>query len=155
MYIFPYKSISKFDLAVKKVKVNPRSSFEQILLGLSPQCNIPSPKVIGSLVPKKKIFKGFSPDMSVAATLVMWPRLHKTNFCSPIPLRLHTKFGSDWPCSFWEDVWRVWTTDWRTDDGACLYYKLTHEPKGSGELKTCAMFKKDRYKIVWGDPLKR
>ena len=24
----------------------------------------------------------------------------------------------------------------RTDDGACLYYKLTNEPKGSGELKT-------------------
>ena len=23
----------------------------------------------------------------------------------------------------------------RTDDGACLYYKLTNEPKGSGELK--------------------
>ena len=23
----------------------------------------------------------------------------------------------------------------RTDDGACLYYKLTNEPKGSGELE--------------------
>ena len=23
----------------------------------------------------------------------------------------------------------------RTDDGACLYYKLTNEPKGSDELK--------------------
>ena len=23
----------------------------------------------------------------------------------------------------------------QTDDGACLYYKLTNEPKGSGELK--------------------
>ena len=23
----------------------------------------------------------------------------------------------------------------RTDDGACLYYKLTNEPKGSGELQ--------------------
>ena len=22
------------------------------------------------------------------------------------------------------------------DDGACLYYKLTNKPKGSGELKT-------------------
>ena len=29
--------------------------------------------------------------------------------------------------------------DRQTDDGACLYYKLTHEPKGSGELKTCLM----------------
>ena len=26
-----------------------------------------------------------------------------------------------------------WTQ--RTEDGACLYYKLTNEPKGSGELK--------------------
>ena len=25
--------------------------------------------------------------------------------------------------------------DGRTDDGACHYYKLTYEPKGSGELK--------------------
>ena len=25
--------------------------------------------------------------------------------------------------------------DWRTNDRACLYYKLTYEPKGSGELK--------------------
>ena len=24
----------------------------------------------------------------------------------------------------------------RTDDGACLYYKLTNEPLGSGELKS-------------------
>ena len=24
----------------------------------------------------------------------------------------------------------------RTDNGACLYYKLTYEPKGSGELKS-------------------
>ena len=30
-----------------------------------------------------------------------------------------------------------WTDD--TDDGACLYYKLTNEPKGSGELKKTAM----------------
>ena len=24
----------------------------------------------------------------------------------------------------------------QTNDGACIYYKLTNEPKGSGELKT-------------------
>ena len=40
------------------------------------------------------------------------------------------KFGFDWPRGFWEeDIRRVWTTD----NDACLYYKLTHEPKGSGE----------------------
>ena len=26
--------------------------------------------------------------------------------------------------------------DGRTDNGACLYYKLTYESKGSGELKS-------------------
>ena len=31
----------------------------------------------------------------------------------------------------------------RTDDGACLYYKLTNEPKGSGELKTWGLFLAD------------
>ena len=47
-------------------------------------------------------------------------------------------WGSTWNLAligrgFWEDVWRV---DYgRMDDGACLYYKLTHEPNGSGELK--------------------
>ena len=55
-----------------------------------------------------------------------------TNFCSPIPLRLHMKFGFDWPSGFGEEVvWKVWT-----DDGPWLYYKLTNEPKGSSELKT-------------------
>ena len=38
-----------------------------------------------------------------------------------------------------------WTTDngrQRTDDGSCLYYKLTNEPKGSGELKMYRIYKK-------------
>ena len=68
--------------------------------------------------------------MGVACDSSPW-----TNFRSLIPWRLHMKFGFDWPSSFWEDVWRVWTTDGR-NDGDCLYYKLTHEPKGSGELKS-------------------
>ena len=34
------------------------------------------------------------------------------------------------------DGHRTADTRWRTDDGAYLYYKLTNEPKGSGELKT-------------------
>ena len=36
------------------------------------------------------------------------------------------------------DGWTTYnarTDGQRTDDGACLYYKLTNEPKGSGELK--------------------
>ena len=48
------------------------------------------------------------------------------------------KFGFDWPSGFEEeDLWKWWTTDddnnERTDDGPWLYYKLTNEPKGSGE----------------------
>ena len=34
------------------------------------------------------------------------------------------------------------TDEQRTDDGACLYYKLTNEPKGSGELKKDVFFLK-------------
>ena len=51
--------VSKFDLAVKKVKVTPRSSFEQFMMGWSPRCYIPSFVVIGLLVLEKKIFEVF------------------------------------------------------------------------------------------------
>ena len=60
----------------------------------------------------------------------------QTNFCSPIPLRLHMKFGFDWCSGFREeDLWKWWTDSngWM-DEGPWLYYKLTNEPKGSGEL---------------------
>ena len=42
------------------------------MMGWSPQCYIPSFVEIGLQVPEK-IFKGFSPNMVVAAILVMWP----------------------------------------------------------------------------------
>ena len=66
-------------------------------------------------------------------TQIIW-----INFCSPILLRLIMKFSFDWPSGFWGDVQEcgLRTDDeggWM-DDRACLYYKLTHEPKGSGEL---------------------
>ena len=70
-------------------------------------------------------------------TRIIW-----TNFRFAIPLRLHMKFGFDWPSGFWDKaVRRVWTMDGRTtaigrmDNIACQYYKFTHESKGSGELK--------------------
>ena len=71
-------------------------------------------------------------------------QMPQTNFRSPNPWRLHMKFGLDWPSGFGEkDLWKWWTdgrtptnNGRRTDDGACLYYKLTNEPKGSGELKS-------------------
>ena len=49
------------------------SSFEQTLMGRSPQCYIPGFFEIGPPVPEKKIFEGFLPYMGVVAILVMWP----------------------------------------------------------------------------------
>ena len=54
-----------------------------------------------------------------------------TNFRSPIPRRLHMKFGFNRPSGFWgEDVWKCWHTHTthtyiRTTE-ACLSYRLTH-----------------------------
>ena len=48
------------------------------------------PKVIGPLVPEKKIFEGFLPYMGVAAILVMWPRCPEQTFVPP------THGGSTW-----------------------------------------------------------
>ena len=47
------------DLAVKKVKVNPRSSFEHSCQYLSIQCYIVSFRAIDLLILEKKLFKGF------------------------------------------------------------------------------------------------
>ena len=105
--IFPYKSIRKqFDL-IKKVMVNSRSSFEQSLLGPSPQCCIPSPKVIGPLVPEN-IFTIYGRGGHLGhVTQTPSP----TNLRSLNPCRLHMKFGFDWPSGFGEeDVWKWWTT---------------------------------------------
>ena len=50
---FPiHKPVTKFDLVIKEVKVNPRSSLEQTMMEWSPQCYIPSFVEIGSLVPE-------------------------------------------------------------------------------------------------------
>ena len=43
------------------------------MIGLSPQCYIPSFMTIGLPVWEKKIFEGFLPYMGMAANLVMWP----------------------------------------------------------------------------------
>ena len=60
-----------------------------------------------------------------------------TNFCSPIPRRLHMKFGFKLPSGFrGEDVWKCWQHTYIRTTEAYLYYKLTNElSKGSGELK--------------------
>ena len=84
-------------------------------------------KVIGLLVPEKKIFKFFT-IYGHGGRLGHMTWTVCTNFRSPIPWRRHMKIDFDWPSGFWgEDVWRVWTTDERMTE-AYLSYKLTNEP---------------------------
>ena len=72
VFTFSYRKLklTKFDLAVKYVKVTPGSSFEQTMMGWSPRSYIPSFVKIGPPV-LEKIFEGFLPYMGVAAILVM------------------------------------------------------------------------------------
>ena len=115
-------------------------------MGPRPQCYIPSHKVIGPLVLEKKVFEGFLPYMGVAAILVMWPGPREQTFIPP------PHWGSIWnlasigPAVLEKKIFENggrWTDGRRrTDDRPWLYYKLTNEPKGSGELKT---------KVSWTD----
>ena len=77
--------------------------------------------------------------MGMVAILVMWPKHPDQNFVPP------PHGGSIWNLDLigpavseekmFEECGRR-TDDRLTDDGACLYYKLTNEPKSSGELKS-------------------
>ena len=86
VFTFSYwkAKVTKFDLAVKYVKVNPGSSFEQTMINWRHRCYIPSFVEIGLLVPEKKIFEGFLPYMGVAAILVMWTRCYEQTFVPSI-----------------------------------------------------------------------
>ena len=76
--------------------------------------------------------------MGVAGILVMWPRPRKQTFVPPSHL------GSIWNLALigpavlekkiFENGGRMMDGQ-RMDNGPWLYYKLTNEPKGSGELK--------------------
>ena len=122
----------QYDLAVKKLTVNAGSSFEQTWEYSSTQCYIPSVNNIGHCVPKKKIFTIYGHGGYLGhVTRIFW-----ANFRSPISRRLHVKFDSDWPSSFWEDVWGVCMTMTEDRSLPILSYKLTDEPSGSGELTT-------------------
>ena len=69
--------------------------------------------------------------MGMAAILIMWPRPREQSFVPP---------------SHRESIWnlaligpavlekKIFENGGRMDDGPWLYYKLTNEPKGSGEL---------------------
>ena len=62
--------------------VNLGSSFEQTMMCTSPKCYIPSFIEIDPLVPERKIFEGFLPNMGMAAILVMRPSSYKQIFIS-------------------------------------------------------------------------
>ena len=73
--------------------------------------------------------------MGMAAILVIWPWCPEQTFVPP------THEGSTWnlasigPTVLEKKIFE--NGGWTDDSGqqTCLYYKLTNEPKGSGELK--------------------
>ena len=60
--------------------VNPVSSFEQTMIGRSPQCYIPTSLKICMLGPEKKILEGFLPHIGVVAILFILPRCLEQTF---------------------------------------------------------------------------
>ena len=112
-------------------------------MGPRPQCYIQSHKVIGPLVSEKTIFEGF---YHIWAGRPSWS-------CDPHPVN---KLSFPRPMEAPHEIWlwlaqRFWrrrslkiVDGQRTDDGACLYYKLTNKPKGSGELNMKDFLFKDR-----------
>ena len=79
-------------------------------------------------------FLRFLPYIGVVAILVMWPGPFEQTFVPP------SHGGSIWNLTLIgqavsEEKMFKECGRRRTDNGAYLYYKLTHEPKGSGELK--------------------
>ena len=115
------------------------------MIGQNPQCYIPSHKVIGPLV-LEMIFEGFLPCMGMAAVLVIWPRPHEQTFIPP------SHWGSIWNLALigqavLEKILKM------VDDGSWLHYKLTNEPKGSGEL-TSKNSSQIFYLEIWSRKLK-
>ena len=94
------------------------------------------------------MFEGFLPYMGMAA--ISWPRPREQTFDPP---------------SHWGSIWNLALIGQavlekkifenggqrmdgrRTDDKQWLYYKLTNEPKGSGELKSLYL-NKDLRKVT-------
>ena len=71
--------------------------------------------------------------MAVVAILVMWPRPREQTFIPPSHL------GSIWNLTLIGPTVlekKIFENGGRMDDRPWLYYKLTNEPKGSGELKS-------------------
>ena len=90
--LFPTeKPVTKFELAVKKVKVNPGSSFVKTMIGRSLRCYIPCFVEIGPLVPKN--FKFFFTIYGHGGHLGHVTIIMLIIFYFPVSESLHTTFG--------------------------------------------------------------
>ena len=75
---------------MKKVRVNQRLSFFfQTAFSLCPKCYTSSPRAIGTLVPEKKIFKGFLQYIREGGQLGNVTKIRRTNFRPQYPFKLH------------------------------------------------------------------
>ena len=121
----------------KKGQSQPKVIIFQTLLGAYPQCCIPSPKAL-ALWFWRRFFKGFyhiwawwpswSCDPDVANKL-LFPQPMKVQY--EIWLCLTQRFLRRRDLKSVDDGWMI---DRRMDGRVRLNYKLTYEPKGSGEL---------------------
>ena len=85
---------------VKKVKVNQGSSFEQTMIGQSPECCIKVVIEISPLVLEKKIMEAFLAYMGVGGHLGHVTSIIFINFHFLITESFHKKFGSLRPIGF-------------------------------------------------------
>ena len=92
VFTFSYRkaNVTKFDLVVKKVKVDPVSSFEHTMMEMSPQCCIQS--FAGPLVPEKIFERFFFTIYEHGGHLGHVTSIISTIFHFYLPKRLHTKF---------------------------------------------------------------
>ena len=97
-----------------------------------PNATYQATKVIGPLVLEKKIFEGFLPYMGVAAILFMWLRPREQTFFLPAHWVSIWSLALKGPAVLEKKIFD--NSGRRTDDWPWLYYKLTNEPNGSGEL---------------------
>ena len=77
----------------------------------------------------------------------------RIKFHSPYPLRLHMKFGFDWPCGFWiEDVWRI--LPWRYSlelphrGGYEAVLTSTHNLSFEQKYKKCQNFLSENFQLL-------
>ena len=130
MYIFPYKSIRKqIWPCCKKGQGQPRAIIWTKCIG--PKSSIRHTESQGHW-PFGSKEEGFQKFYHIWAWRPSWS-------CNLDPLN---KLSLPWHMEATYQISQRFlrrclksVDDGRTDDGACLYYKLTHAPKGSGELK--------------------